>query len=276
MKSPTSMRFLLGLFIIALPVFILLRWDYSAWLTTEINQAAKNAGITLHYDNVSLSGLGISFKNIQLSTPESPKIQCNELTASLSLSSLFSGSIAADMDILWETNPVSFTVSQNGELIEISAVEAMIDLERLSAYQQNIPARLSGLVSANGVITLNRLTRQVHTGQLEISWHQAMAGLAQPEFTLGDYKLNLNSAETADQPWHWEISGGSGLALDGQGSLSPQHPDPKQWVFSGELAVQVDDTNPALAMMMQTFAGSKQTKLRLSGTLLNPRTDIIR
>jgi len=277
--TPSSKRFLFILFIVALPIFIFLRWDSSTWLSAQVQQAASEQGYHLNYDSVNLSGLGLYFKNIQvsqISQPNVPPIECEQLGVSLSISNLFSGALAADIDALWETNPISFTAAQQNEFIDITNIEALIDVSRLDKYTANLMAKVSGLVSVQGALSIDPNKQLLHSAHLNSSWAQAMAGLSQPEFTLGDYHFELNSLEDINQPWQWAIKGGSGLGLHGSGTLSPFNPDPQFWHFSGNIDLQADNTNPTLAAMLQAYAGSNQAKVRLTGTFSNPRMDIIR
>lgn len=69
-----SNRFLFGLFILALPIFILLRWDSSAWLASQVNHAAEKNGYTIAYNQVSFTGLGLSFNEFQLRKTSSPPL----------------------------------------------------------------------------------------------------------------------------------------------------------------------------------------------------------
>ncbi len=275
----TSTRFLLGLFFAALILFSFIRWDTSVWLSKHINQAALDAGYHISYDKVFISGFGIGFEQAQVKPSGQQATPFDSLDISLSFSSLFSGELAADIDVSWLGNPVSFTAAMSGGNIYLSHIDAMIDVSRVQDL--NIPAQLSGLLVAQGQIAFNQQTGQPLSVNIDATWKQAKAGLAEPEFALGDYQMQLHSLEDAALPWQWTITGGSGVGLDGSGTIATlqagaQQTDPKQWPITGDVAFNVDNSNPSLAMMVQSMLGSNQAKFRLSGTLGNPRTDIIR
>lgn len=274
--APSSKRFLFILFIVTLPIFIFLRWDSSAWLSTQVQQAAKAQGYHIDYDSINLSGIGIYFENIQISGSNISPIQCERLDISLSIPSLFSGLLAADIDALWETNPISFTAVQQDAFIDITNIEALIDVSRLDKYTSNLMAKISGLIAIQGALSIDPNKQLLHSAHLKSTWTQAMAGLSQPEFALGDYHFELSSLEDVNQPWQWSIEGGSGLGLHGSGTLSPFNPEPQFWNFSGDIDIASDNSNPTLAGMLQAYAGSHQAKVRLTGTFSNPRMDIIR
>ena len=271
-----SNRQLFFIFILSLPVFLLFRWDSSTWLKEKVDAASKESGYGVTYSHISLSGLGVEFQGLSLSKTNTPTLHFDSIAASLSVSHLLSAHLAADIDAVWQGNPVTFTVAQDGEQIVITNIEAVIDLNRVETLKQSVPAQLAGLVEARGEVTINQTTQLPQSLHLNVLWNQAMAGLATPEFTLGDYTAQLDSNEDAGKPWAWNISGGSGVALQGQGSIFPQNPNPNLWGINGSLDVNVSQTNPSLAMMMQTMGGSNPAKVRIFGTLSQPRTDFIR
>jgi len=271
-----SKRKLLLVFALALATFSLLRWDMSPWLSTQIQQAAKQAGINVQYDQVSISGFGIQFDNLQINKPNIQPLQFQELQANLAWDVLLAGELGANIETLWQSNPISFTVIQQGDSLQINNISAVVDISRIPQLTANIPASISGVIEAHGAVRINPNTQKLETGDLEIVWNQAKAGLTQPKFTLGDYHIKLYSDTQENQPWHWDISGGSGVALKGNGTISPQHPDPQWWPINGLMNVKVDQTNPSLAMMMQSMMGTTEASLRISGTLGKPRTEIVR
>lgn len=272
--KPFSIRLLVSVFIISLLVFMLLRWDVSSLLRHQIDHAAKQAGYTLIYDDVSVSGLGIALQPITIQQGKALGIQLDKLLLSPSFAQLTSGNLGLDVNTTWLGNPISATVVQEGDVIQLFNMDAMIDVSRLDGL--NIPAQLSGLAHLQGELQLLQSTGQPQSGTLALTWNNAKAGLAAPEFTLGDYQVNINSADDVSQPWQWTIAGGSGVALHGSGTLLPNNSDPKRWAVTGLVDANIDNSNPSLAMMMQGMMGSNQTKLRISGSLGAPRTDIVR
>ena len=274
--QPSSNRKLFLIFILVLLIFSLLRWDISPWLSTQVQQAATQAGIDVQYEQVAVSGFGIQFDNLQVSKSNMQSIQFQELRVNLAWDALVSGELGVDIGALWQTNPVSFTVIQQGDSLQINDIDAVVDISRIPQLTAQIPASISGVIEAHGQVRINPNTQKLESGDLEIVWNQAKAGLTQPKFILGDYHIKLYSDEQDNQPWHWDISGGSGVALKGNGTISPQHPDPQWWPINGLMNVKVDQTNPSLAMMMQSMMGTTEASLRISGTLGKPRTEIVR
>ena len=277
----SSKKTLFLIFTLALATFSLLRWDISPWLSTQIQQAAKQAGVNLQYESMAVSGFGIVFQQLHISQADKQSIKLEKVEANLAWNTLLSGEIGANIEALWQTNPVSFTVIQQGDSLHINDIDAVVDISRIPAqFMNQIPASISGVIQAQGDIRINPSSQQLEAGNLNITWNQAKVGLTQPKFTLGDYHIKIYSDEKNDgqhnKPWHWDISGGSGVALKGNGTLSPQHPDPKRWVVDGLMNVKVDQTNPSLAMMMQSMMGTTEASLRISGTLGKPRTEIVR
>jgi len=274
--SPSSKRKLLLTFTLALVIFSLLRWDISPWLSTQIQQAATQAGFNVQYEQLSVSGLGVQLDNLQVSKPNMQPLQFQELRANLAWNVLLSGELGVNIEALWQTNPISLTVIQQNGSLQINDIDAVVDISRIKQLTANIPASISGVIEAHGHIRINPNTQMLETGNLEIAWNNAKAGLTQPKFTLGDYFIKFYSDEQDNQPWHWDIAGGSGVALKGNGTISPQHPNPQWWTINGLMNAKVDQTNPSLAMMMQSMMGTTEASLRISGTLGKPRTEIVR
>jgi len=269
-----STRLLIGVFIISLLLFMMLRWDSSSFLRSQIDAAAQQAGYTLIYDDVSLSGLNIVLEHVSIQQGNATNIKLDKLQLSPSLSQLFSGTLALNVSATWLGNPISVSIAQVDNEIQLANIDAMVDVSRLQSLQ--IPAELSGLVHLQGDLNVQQHTGQPSSGALTLAWNNAQAGLTSPEFILGDYTLDLNSQEDTTQPWQWTISGGSGVSLNGSGTLLPNNVDPKNWVVSGLVDTTIDNSNPSLAMMMQGMMGSTQAKFRISGSLGAPRTVIVR
>ncbi len=274
--TPNTKRKLLLIFTLALLIFSFLRWDISPWLATQIQQAAKQAGINIQYEHISVSGFTVQLNQLQISKANEISVQFQELQASPAWDALLSGELGVHIEALWQTNPISFTIIQQGESLQINNISAVVDISRIQQFMTSIPAKISGVIQAQGQVLLNPSTQKLESGNLEVVWNQAKAGLTQPKFTLGDYHIKLYSDEQGNQPWHWDISGGSGVALKGNGTMSPQQPDPQWWAINVLMNVKVDQTNPSLAMMMQSMMGTTEASLRISGTLGKPRTEIVR
>ena len=271
--KPLSKRFLIILFFIALPIFIFMRWDSSTWLDAQVQRAASDAGYQLTYTDLDVSGVTVHLQNVHIQQQQN-SLDLDSLNISPSLSSLMSGTLGANINASWLGNPISASVSSSDNLLTLTNIDAIIDVSRVQNL--NIPAELAGLMHLQGDLVLQQNTGLPQSGKLQLTWNQAKAGLATPEFTLGDYTLNLNSVEDVKQPWQWTIAGGSGVALNGSGTLLPTMPDPKQWLINGLVDTEIDNSNPSLAMMMQSMMGSTKAKFRISGSLGAPRTDIVR
>jgi len=255
----------------ALPIFMFMRWDSVGWLSTQIQQTAKDAGYHMAYEKFGFSGLGLNFKHLSVSKANMQTVQLDSFNISFSFSALFSG---ADIETTWQGNPISFTIERDNNLISLSEIEAVMDVSQLQNL--NLPAQLSGLVQIEGDIIIAQDTGLPVSGNIHATWNKAMAGLSTPEFTLGDYQIDLHSTEQSEQPWQWKIAGGDGVAIQASGTVLPNHRDAQYWPIQGIVETQVGNTNPSLTMMMQTMMGSNQAKLSLSGSLGAPKMDIVR
>ncbi|MDX8382798.1 MAG: hypothetical protein R8M45_01875 [Ghiorsea sp.] len=267
--------YLLGLFLFSLPIFMLIQWDISPWLATKVNAAAKSAGLELSYKQLSLSGFGVHFQELKVSQGDKLSIALDEFDASLSFSSLFSGTLAADVELVWLANPVSFTIAQSDEHILLSHLNSHIDLLNLFDIQQNMALRASGIMRAKGEVSIHKTSMLPTMVNLSVNWSQAKAGLTSPEFALGDYQLQLKSNEEEKQPWIWDISGGEAIALNGKGNIALLAENIQRSNITGVVDIAVDPSNATLSMMIQAFTGSSKAKLRISGNLSSPRTQVV-
>ncbi len=268
-----SWRLLSGIFILALLVFTAIRWDYSAWMSQHIQQAVKHAGYTIRYQDMHLSGTSLNLSQVHIQNQQH-SIALDTLHISPAFSRLLTGELAANISLSWQNNPISFTLAQHQDELTFTDIDAVVDVSRIKNL--NIPAKLAGVVRVTGELSLNPDTGLPKHGALHITWNGAMAGLATPEFTLGDYQADIHSTDDEKQPWLWQVTGGSGVSLNGSGTVLPHVADPKQWLVNGLVEIQIDNSNPSLAMMMQSMMGSQQAKLRISGSLGAPRTDMVR
>jgi len=273
--TPLSNRRLITLFLIALPIFILLRWDFSAWVEQQVQQAASQNQVRLQYDTFNISGLGLTLTNLSVAQAGNKAIKADSLHTSLSLASLFAAKLGVDVEIVWQQNPISCTISQSGDLVAIDNIDAQIKADDLKLLLPNLIAALAGNIELTGNAVVNPITQKAEAININAAWLGAQAGLGTPQFQLGDYQLQLNSDTDPTQPWAWSISGGNSLAIDGKGLLNTQDNDPMRWGLSGQAGLTVDDSNPTLTMMIKTFAGGNKAKMRLSGTLATPRADIL-
>jgi len=271
-----SKRSLALLFVLVLPVMMFLRWDASPWLDQQVQTLSQQAGVQISYEQLFWRGWAIHAEQVTLSQSDLHSIKCDSLDVSLSISQLFSGHLAADIRLLWLNNPIALTVYQDGDLLHIDDVQADIDLLNLVDIQQNIPFRVSGKLDLQGSEAVDKSNGQAREGQLQLVWSQAMAGLAVPEFSLGDYTVDVYSDAANNAAWHWQLQGGEDVALQGKGMLDIQQPLLQQWTIHGVLDVQVDAANATLSMMLQAFTGSNKAKIRISGPLLRPQTQVVR
>ncbi len=268
-----SNRSLIIVFIFALALFTALRWDITPWVERQVQQAATQAGYQLRYDTLRITGLGVRMDKLHVQK-QRDSLQLDTLHITPAWRALMSGILATNINAVWQGNPISATFSRDENVIIIDDLDAVIDASRLDAL--NIPAKLAGMMHVQGHLSLAQHTGMPQAGELHLTWQQAKAGLAAPEFTLGDYTLSISSADQVTQPWQWRVDGGSGVALSGSGTLTPNGQNPQAWQINGVVDVNIGNANPSLAMMMQSALGQKHAKVRISGSLGTPRTDIVR
>ncbi|MDQ6989759.1 MAG: hypothetical protein Q9M19_07740 [Mariprofundaceae bacterium] len=274
--TPRSKRYLLVIFLLVLPVMLLLRWDASTWLSAQVDAMIEQSAMDLHYSKVELAGLGVRLHDIRVQRADLVEINVETVVISLSLTHLLTGTLAADVDMLWFDNTLSGSVYQSDEHIYIEDIAAEVDWLKLLDVQQQLPFRASGVMHVVGDVAWHKNTGKPVSGKLELGWTDAMLGLATPEFALGDYVLDVYSDSSKQATWQWHIQGGKDVALAGEGMFYTTQALLQQWTMTGVLDVNIDASNATLSMMGQAFTGSNQAKIRLSGPLLRPQTQVIR
>jgi len=272
-KQHASNRALILTFLLSLLIFSGIRWDITPWIEQRITQAARQAGYQLYYDSLHISGFTLTLEKVHIQKQQN-SIMLDNLHIKPAWSLLITGTPGADIRAVWQGNPISTSLSRQDDMLTLSDIDAVIDANRLEPLK--LPVKLSGIMHLQGHLSLQQSTGLPTTGKLNLTWQQAAAGLSQPEIALGDYTASISNTEGQKQPWQWQVSGGSSVALDGSGTLAPQGIAPNMWPISGLVDVRVDKSNPTLSMMMQGALGSDEAKVRISGSLGAPRTDMVR
>ncbi len=270
--APSLKYWQLGMvFVLALVVFMLMRWQPGPWLRTEILRMAEQQHVQLNFSRMAWHGLSAEMTDVQVRTARmTSPVMVKNITVRPMLSMLWSGEPAVRLDVLWRGQQLSASVRQEGDIIDISDVEAAVDitvLQPLWQRQLSMQVDVQGRVELTGNVRLNGRTGQPLNGNITANWQGAKAALAGMKMPLGDYRLNLHNIAQTDS-WQWQIDGGQGLTVRADGKLMLTGSDPRLWSISGKAELTAGDGAPQGLVLM---LGGEPVKLQLSGILQRPQ-----
>ncbi|MDX8407964.1 MAG: hypothetical protein R8L58_06220 [Mariprofundaceae bacterium] len=258
-------------FVLALTVFIVMRWQPGPWLRAEILRMAEQQHVQLSYSRMVWHGLSADMADVRIQTARMTKpLMVKNITVRPLLSMLWSGHPAARIGVIWRGQQLSASLRQQDDAIDISDIEAAVDIAALQPLWQgrlSMQVDMQGRIELTGNVRLNGRTGQPVSGRLAANWKGAKAALAGMKMPLGDYRLSLHNIAQAGA-WQWQADGGQGLNVRADGKLMPAGADPRQWHMSGQAELAAGEGAPQGLVLM---LGNEPVKLQLSGTLQRPQ-----
>jgi len=248
-----------------------MRWQPGPWLRAQILHMAEQQHMQLNYNDIAWHGLSAEMADVQLQTARMANpVMVENVTVRPLLSTLWSGEPAARIGVRWRGQQLSASVRQQDDIIDISDIEAVMDiagLQPLWQRQLSVQVDVQGKIELTGSVQLHARTGQPVNGVLEVVWQGAEATLAGMKMPLGDYHLSLHNIAQAGQ-WAWQADGGKGLSLHADGKLAVAGTDPRQWRVNGQAELAAGEGAPQGLLLM---LGNKPVKLQLSGALQRPQ-----
>ena len=276
---------MLLVFVLALLVFVIIRWQPEAWLQAQIDAQARQQGISLQYQSLQLSGFTLTLQQVHISSVRLPALPVlDSVTLKPAWLSLLQAQPSAHVLLSWHGQQAAATLIQQGQVLLLDNVSASCDATLLQPlWQQQLPLKLRGQLQLGGAFSLDIGTGQPLHGQLGLDWVQAAADMSGIASALGDYQLTLadqsggergsgESGQLAEPAarstvWHWQLSGGHAVVIDGKGVLNMAAANPAAWSLQGGVTLQPGPEPSPLAAML----GTAGRKFSLSGMLTNPR-----
>lgn len=267
---------ILLVFIIALLLFISLRWQPEAWLRSQINTQAQQHAIILSYKHLHMHGLSIEATSFSLQRAErSSPIMLDSLRLTPDWSSLLRGHIAVQVHARWQAQDIHATIIKQDNTIILRDILAKIDathLQPILAKNIPLPLNIHGNIQLSGSMLLNT---NIHPlgGSIKLSWDTASIRLSASHIALGNYQLILQSP-TKNNPednrknhtWQWDLTGGNAFMLSGKGSIDTSSQQPQVWPLTGTIRMQANKEARILADLL----GNKATEFHLSGNVRQP------
>ncbi len=258
-------------FLLALLLFVLIRWQPELWLQHEIDQQALNHGVDIHYTSLHIEGLSVRLEHLSVQAVHMPSpVVLDSLSISPAWSLLLSGTGAVDMKATLSGQAVEAVLVWQDKYVEIHDLNAVLDVEALqSLWKQRLPfpVRIGGRLKLSGHVQLDALSGFPVDGQLDTIWEQARIDLPMFNKPLGNYQLALKAAPHASGAWQWTLGGGTELRLSGSGQLDLSGKLPQQWMVNGRVQIQAAPEAKAIASML----GNQAKSFNISGKLFNAR-----
>jgi len=258
-------------FVLALLLFVLIRWQPELWLQHEIDQQTRINGIDLHYQALHIEGLSVRMEHASIQTSRLPSpVVLDSLSISPAWSLLLSGTGAVDIKATLYGQSVEAVLVWQNKYVEVQDMNAVLDVAALqSLWKQRMPfpVRAGGRLMLSGHIQLDALSGLPVDGQLDVAWQQARIDLPMFNKPLGDYQLALKATPHASGVWQWTLGGGTELRLSGSGQLDLSGKLPQQWMINGRVQIQAAPEAKTIASML----GNQAKTFRITGKLFNAR-----
>jgi hypothetical protein len=267
-KHASTLQLVL-LFVAALALFTLLRWQPESWLRLQIERLVEQAGIELQYDRLQCDGISVALAGVRLRVPGRPEsVSLQRVSLRPAWGALLHGAAAVRVAAIGAAAggapalQIAVTLLPGRERIVLREISARLDaawLRQLLPPQLVLPLAIGGRFMLSGELDLAAADARPQGGELLLQWRQATSALTGGA-PLGDYRLTLQGGDAPGR-WQWRLDGGSRLTLSGRGRIDVQAADPRQWRISGEARAQV-----AAALLPGLPAGTPMA-LTLYGTL---------
>ncbi len=266
-----SWRLLCLVFVLAVVLFVMLRWQPEPWLRYQIDQQVLQSGIDLQYEQLAIEGFSVRMAHVSIQTSQLPApVVLDSLRISPAWASLLTGVAAVDVKAELSGQPTTAVLAWQDNYIGVHDLNAEFDVAALqSLWKQRmpLPVDVGGQLTISGNMQLDAVSGLPVDGQLDALWQQASVDLPMFDKPLGDYQLALKADAKAPGHWQWSLGGGKAVTLSGSGQLDLSAKSPQQWTVSGRLQVQAAPEAKAIAAML----GQQGKTFTISGNLLNAR-----
>ncbi len=266
-----SWRQLFLLFMLALMLFALLRWQPDAWLASQIQAQAHQHGLTVQYEHLHLDGLTLHLDHLSIRSGRMPApLRMDLCTLTPAWDSLLKAQPAVRLSVDGDGRQLKALLRWQTGYVAISALQADMNVALLQPFWQDrltLPIHVGGRLIAAGDLLLDAASGAPVDGKIRLTWRSAVTDITGMHSPLGDYQLLLKADRASGKSWLWSISGGSSPKLSGQGAIDMAGPLLQQWRIHGQVVVQPGDGSNTISAML----GGKAMTYAISGALLNPR-----
>ena len=270
------------LFLLALLLFVLFRFDAESLVRRHLNDLARQTGVEIDYDQVGMNGLGVQFDHLSLSSSRLPEVLIFESVKVLpEWRSLVMGRINANVSLLWQGTTASMRLQRTDVAFFIQEIQMQGEVAHFSRLLKpyihlSLPVTVSGQLMAEGQLQFNQLSGVLEQGDIKGHWQGAKGGLLGAEFALGDILMEVQGKSGQ---WQWQLDDGEAGAITAHGSIQQSQASAGLWPIDGSAEVEVANIrDPYLLSWLQHSDVDQQLQLHLniSGTLSRPKLDRIK
>jgi len=270
-QQGASWRLLILVFVVALLLFVAMRWQPEAWLRSQIDTQANKQGISLHYQDLQVNGFSVHLDQLSVQTTQMKvPVLLDGLDISPAWLSLMQVRPALRVRLIWQGQTVSAILHQDQRALDINDLDALLDVAKLQHLWKSrlpIPVDVRGMIHISGDIRLDTASGRPMHGDVHAVWQSAAAGMAGMMNPLGDYSLALTGKEQTKSVWNWLLAGGTAIVLEGKGNLNLIGSNPQAWTVQGSVQLQPGKQPSPVAAML----GNKPVRLHVSGSVLKPQ-----
>lgn len=257
-------------FVLALLLFLMLRWQPEPWLRQQIDQQARQNGIDLQYRQLDIEGMSVRMEHVSIQTAALPMpVVLDSLSFTPVWALLSAGTAAVEVHASVLAQPVKAVLVWQENHMQVRELNADLDvavLQPLWKQYMILPVDVGGRLKLTGNVQLDAANGRPVEGQLEAIWKQASIDLPMFDKSLGDYQLALKATDNSGR-WQWSLGGGTQVMLSGAGQLDMSEELAQQWAINGRVQLQAAPEASSIAAML----GGQAKAFSISGNLLNAR-----
>lgn len=245
------------LFVGWLIVFAVLRWDASAWFSSQLDSALAQNHIDMQYQALNFYGNSVELSYVKLHAPDLPKpLLLDTVQVSLDWAALWHGQLALKLVAKNSFIQCNASLSSHDEKLKLDKLHVVLDIKPAQLWlEKSALLQASGQAMLEGSFDVDMPTWLPTSLHLQMHWQQAAINVLGQDYVLGDYSLQLD-----DQ--RWLVQGGEQLALNGKGTLVGNGQAILQWPLQGEVQV-LSKKGAAIANILPL----NKTHVNIKGTL---------
>ena len=275
--SSLSYRYLAAIFLLALLVMAVARFDVESLVRDQLAKVEARTGTQLDFDQMTIHAFGAGFSHLSVSSPRLPEVLIFEdVQVSPLWRSLMAGEGAADVALNWQGSSLAVTVAEEGARLRLKQMQLQGDATKLLRLAipymvLPFPVSASGTIDVRGEALLDGVSGRPDSGMLLANWRGAKAGMMGAEFALGDLEMELQG-EAGE--WRWKLNDAEVGMIDASGTFKQLLAPVAMWPVNGSVVIDVTKiSDPYLIAWLPDMGDEKIVRLKVSGTLSKPRLD---
>jgi len=257
-------------FVVALLLFVAMRWQPEPWLRARIDLQTRQSGVVLDYEKMQVEGFTVRLDQVSAHIPGlAAPLMLESLSMRPAWASLLNGAPGIQLELHWQGQTGEGLLNWQDDYMDIYDVDAALDMSVLQLLWQKylpLPVTLSGRVQVSGHVRLDMQSDRPLAGKLGIGWNSAAIVMGGEETALGDYQLGIMADETSGT-WRWTLGGGEAVVLQGEGTVGIPLDVQQAWPVSGQVRIEAGKQAGILSAML----GNAPLAFSLSGNAANPK-----